>query len=108
MQKENLIVVPVSKESDGLTVVKVNDYFNYMNEEGNLLSKEDFLFVYIFIGDIAVVQRKNGLWNYIKRDGTFLSPDVDFEAVDNFVGPFGYVLVDNKWLKIDKDGKIAA
>jgi len=105
---DEISVTPISPESEGLTAVKVNDKYNYLNSDGNLLSEEDFLFASMFIGGRAVVQRKNGLWNYLKNDGTMLISDKDFEAVDCFVGPFGYVLVDGKWLKINKEGEMIA
>ena len=92
--------------NEGLTPVKVNDHFNYKNEQGNLISNENFLFARRFISGRAVVQRENGLWNYLKSNGTFLCPERDFEAIDDFIGPFGYVLVDEKWLRIDSEGKL--
>lgn len=101
-------VTPVSQESEGMTVVKVNDKYNYLDADGNLVSEEDFLFASMFIGGRAVVQRENGLWNYFTKAGNMLSNDKDFEAVDIFVGPFGYVLDNGNWMKIDKEGNIAA
>ena len=98
----------VSPESEGMTVVKVNDGYNFLKADGKLLSEEDFKFASMFVGGKAAVQRANGLWNYIKPDGSFVSPDKDFEAVDIFVGPVGHVYENGKWLTIDKDGNIAA
>lgn len=105
---DGVVVEAVSPESEGMTVVKVNDVFNYLKTDGKLISEEDFKFASMFVGGKAAVQRANGLWNYIKLDGTMLSPDKDFEAVDAFIGPVGHVYIDGKWCTINKEGEIAA
>ena len=47
----------------------------------------------------------NGLWNYIKTDGTMLCSE-DYIAVAVFVGPVGYVYKEGKWFNIDKAGNL--
>ena len=99
------VATQVALESEGWTLVKTEQGYNYVDSEGNFLSEEDFLFADSFIGGKATVKRMNGLWNYIKTDGTLLCSE-DFIAVAVFVGPVGYVYKECKWQTIDKAGNI--
>jgi hypothetical protein len=99
------VATQVALESEGWTLVRTDEGFNYVDSEGNFLSEENFIFADSFIGGKATVKRMNGLWNYIKTDGTMLCSE-DFVAVAVFVGPVGYVYKEGKWFTIDKAGNL--
>ena len=58
-----------------------------------------------FYDGVAVVRMPNGKWNYINKDGKFLS-DVWFDEFSRFLGGFARVKVDGKYNYIDKDGNL--
>lgn len=57
--------------SDGLALCKVGkpdgDYFNYVNERGEIVSSEDYVCASSFVGGKAIVKAKNGDFRFINR-----------------------------------------
>ena len=93
--------------SDGFAVVQRGDYlFNFIDEQGNILSKKWFIYVCHFQEGFAVIQRGDKLCNFIDKDGNILS-DEWFDWVDDFHEGFARVKRgDGKWNFIDKNGKL--
>ena len=92
-------------KKDGLTIIKIGDFdHNFFNKEG---INEWFKFVSYFIKDgFAKVQRKDSLYNYIDKNGNFLSNEW-FKLLGDFDN--GLALIqrgDTLWNFIDKNGKL--
>jgi hypothetical protein len=89
---------------NGVAQVKLSDdTFNYIDKQGNLLSKQNFKRVYDFEEGFGLVQLSKDNWNYIDTKGNLLSKQ-NFKRVSFFNDGFAVVqLSDNKRYYIDKD-----
>ena len=62
--------------SEGFAKIQRGDYlFNFIDKEGNILSKEWFRLLGVFDEGFAVVQRKDSLYNFIDKQGNYLSKE---------------------------------
>ena len=93
--------------SDGFARVRRNDKkYNYIDEQGKLLSEQLFEKAFDFNEGFAVVEKPIGLMNFINKDGKIIS-DEWFELVGDFCEGFAEVKRTNgNWVKIDKTGKL--
>ena len=88
---------------EGFARVKLNDKFNYINGEGNILSSQWFDYCGYFFEGFARVQL-NYKWNFINREGKILSSQW-FDWCD-FIEGFARVYLNHKWYKIDRAGRL--
>ena len=108
----------VNIEFGGFREVRLNNKYNYIDENNKLLSPELwFDECGIFKNDFGLNKklkdgekygygrvRLNGKYNYIKPDGTLLS-DTWFGLCEEFKGGFAVVYLNDKYNYINPDGK---
>lgn len=104
----------ISPFVNGFAKVKRNERpasWNYIGEDGKMLSRSCFETVEYFYGkgEMARVQRKSDLrYNYIRRDGTFISDTWYAEAAISAYN--GWALIqrvgDLKYNYVNKDGEL--
>jgi uncharacterized protein YaaR (DUF327 family) len=93
---------------EGFARVKLSeDSYNFIDKQGNLLSKEqNFKDVYSFKEGFAVVLLSDGTYNFLDKEGNFLSKQ-NFEWVNNFNNGFARVkLSEDSYNFIDKQGNL--
>ena len=92
--------------SNGFARVRRKDKWNFIDANGNFLSKKWFMYVRNFIDGFAAVERTNGEYNFINKQGKLLSEQW-FNWVDDFNEGFAVVgkTIDLRNF-IGKDGKI--
>lgn len=86
----------------GFAGVKLNGKYNFINTEGELLSKQWFDDMGHFKDGFAKAQL-NDKWNFINTEGQILSKQW-FDNVTSFNDGFAEVFLNDKWGKIDTDG----
>ncbi len=91
--------------SEGFARIKLNDKFNYINENNKLLSKIWFDDCDNFHYGFACVQLGEKC-NYIDTNGEIISPNQWFDWCDDFYDGFAVVKVGKKWNYIDKNGEL--
>lgn len=99
------IVMSITMLTNAKKITVVKDEFGrykYYRENGELLNKESFEYVYDFIEGISLVKNEKG-YNYIRENGTLISKEWFFDA-DEFVGGFAAVLTKNGWNYLKPDG----
>ena len=94
----------VGKVNDGFAAVKLNGRCNFINTEGQFLSKQWFDYVRNFKEGFAVVQL-NGKWNFINTERQFLSKQWFYMAWE-FNEGFAAVQLNDKWNFINTEGRI--
>ena len=83
---------------------EITDNFNEVIETTEWCKNDNVLDLLYFSDGFARVQRGDGLWNFIDKDGNYLS-DEWFDWVDYFQDGFARVQRTNdKWNFIDKNG----
>jgi hypothetical protein len=89
---------------EGLARVQLSeDTFNFVDEQGNLLSKQNFNWVYSFGEGFALIKLSDDTWNFIDKQGNLLSKQ-NFKDAYHFYEGFAEVeLSDNTRYLIDKD-----
>jgi len=70
--KEYYYVGNASDDGCAIKVRSTDNLYNYVNREGNLISKEWFIECNHFINGIAAVHRKYNECNYLKENGEYL------------------------------------
>ena len=93
--------------SEGFAKIQRGDYlFNFIDKNGNILSKEWFRYVSNFHEGFAGVQGSNRLYNFIDKDGNILSNEW-FNYLGDFHNGFAKVqrTTDKLWNFIDKEGR---
>lgn len=91
----------------GLLGVQINDKYNVINADGELLSKDLwFDWVSKFSEDFALVKLDDRGWNLIGNDGHLLRDDLWFDEIDYDNNGFAKVKLNGKWNKIDKNGNL--
>ena len=104
-ESPNNIFDYVGETLDGWSRVSLNDKWNFINSERQLLSDIWFNYVFSFKDGFATVKNKNDEWNFVSTKGELLS-DVWFKYVNNFREGFADVKNKNdEWNFIDIDGK---
>ena len=89
---------------NGYARVKLNNKFNFIKSNGDILSPEQwFDFAGSFINGYAVI-KLNNKWNFIDTNGNYLSEQW-FEECGNFYDGYAVIKLNNKWNYIDKNGK---
>ena len=89
---------------DFAKVQRGDGLYNFIDKQGNILSKEWFRYVCNFHEGFAVVQRENDLWNFLDKQGNYLS---DKWFIDAYSFDDGFARVrrgDNLYNFIDKQG----
>lgn len=87
-------------------VQRANGDWNLINKQGELLSKEWFMYVYEFSYGFAIVRNKNHVYNFIDKHGKLLLNEW-FIYVSYFYDGFAKVQRTNgEYNFIDKNGKI--
>ena len=93
--------------SYGWSKVSVNDKYNYMDEDGNLMSEEGFYYVEEFVHEFGKVQRSDKLYNFVNTSGDLVSEQWFIEAVDfNADGYAEVTLEDGTPATLYSDGTI--
>lgn len=95
--------------SDGFAAIKLNDGWNYINEQGDILSKERYDECNKFHDGYAVVKSKEGeYYSLLKKDGTRIN-NFWYDTIDmlyyreDFIA---YVRRDGKWNILKEDGTV--
>ena len=97
-----------SFNKNGIVIVELNDKWNLIYTNGNLLSKQWFDCVYKFDKNGIAQVMLNDKWNFIDTNGNFLSKQW-FDDIDNFdKNGFAQVMLNNKWNFIDVNGKLVS
>ena len=94
----------VCDSHEGFSRVKLNGKYNFINNEGKLVSNQWFDYVWHFEKGYALVEL-NGKWNFINTEGNLLS-DQRFDYVWNFYGGFALVRLNGKEYKLDTKGNL--
>lgn len=94
----------VGSFTEGFAVVQLNHKWNFINTEGQLLSKQWFDFVTNFTEGFAKVGIKDGI-NFINKEGQLLSQQW-FGWACNFEGEFAKVELNGKYNFINTKGKL--
>lgn len=74
----------VWKFSDGFATVRLEDKYNFINTNGELLSDLWFDEAWSFREGFAVVYLRDRGWNFINADSNFLREDLWFDNVGEF------------------------
>lgn len=90
--------------NDGFAAVRLNGKWNFINHDGQILSKQWFEKVGDFIEGFGRVQL-NGKWNFINVEGQLLSEQW-FDGVQNFVNGFAIVRLNDKRNFINTKGQL--
>ena len=94
-------------DENGISIVRLNDKFNFIDTNGNLLSKQWFDYIYEFENGIAMVEL-NYKWNFIDINGKVLSKQW-FDDIGYFDrNGIAKVKLNNKWNLIDTNGKLVS
>ena len=93
----------VGSFGEGFAKVNLNDKWNFINQEGKLVSNQWFDDVGDFSEGFARVALNNK-WNFINQKGKLLSNQW-FDDVGPFREGFAKVLLNNKYNFINQDGK---
>lgn len=80
---ENLRIINCSDFCGDYAIIETSKGQNFINKKGELLSKTWFKKCYEFSGKFALVLMKNDLYNYVSKDGVFLS-DKGFRWASNW------------------------
>ncbi len=92
----------------GISIVELNDKWNLIDTNGNLLYKQWFDCVYNFDKNGIAQVRLNDKWNFTDTNGNLLSKQW-FDDIDNFdKNGFAQVMLNNKWNFIDVNGKLVS
>ena len=89
---------------EGFARVKLNGKCNYINTDGQFLSKEWFDRAQDFHEGLAIV-RINGKWNFINTEGQLLSKQW-FDCAYDFHEGFAKVYLNGKWNFINTEGQL--
>ena len=89
---------------NGITSVKLNGKWNFINTEGSFISNQWFDAVDNFSDGIAKVEL-NDKYNFINTEGTLISNQW-FDYVDGFKDGFARVELDDKTYKLDSNGQL--
>ena len=93
----------VNNFREGFAKVKLNNKWNFINQEGRLISNQWFDYADIFREGFAEV-RLNNKWNFINKEGRLLS-DQWFDDVGFFSDGFAMVRLNDKCNFINQEGK---
>lgn len=91
-------------DNDGCMFVEMDDKYNVMFANGEMLSEQWFDWICHFDGGFARVEL-NGKYNYIGTDGVLLSKHW-FDSVTEFHNGFAIITIGMKWNIIGTDGKL--
>ena len=94
----------VDSFNEGFARVKLNSKQNFINTEGQILSKQWFDWADVFKEGFASV-RLNGKWNFINTKGQFLSKQW-FDWVADFNEGFAKIKLNGKWNFINTEGRL--
>ena len=94
----------VSDFKVGFAVVRLNDKCNFINTEGQLVSKQWFDWVGSFYKGLARVEL-NGKYNFINTEGQLLSKWW-VDCAYNFKEGFAVVRLNDKWNFINTEGQL--
>ena len=96
----------VGELTEGFAIVTLNSKRNFINTEGQILSKQWFDWADVFREGFAAVGL-NGKWNFINTEGQFLSQQW-FDLAGNFNEGFAAVELNDKWNFINTEGQIVS
>ncbi len=91
--------------NDGFAIVKLNDKYNYIDENYKLLSNKWFDECYSFSDGFAKV-RLNGKYNYIDKNCELLSPNQWFDWCSRYSEGFAKVELNYKYNYINTNGEL--
>ena len=98
----------VGKFYNGYAGVFLNDKYNFIDVQGNLVFPNQW---FDWIGDFYdgyARVKLNGKWNYIDTRGRLISPNQWFDWIGSFSNGYANVKLNNKWYRIDTKGNIVA
>ena len=93
--------------SEGFARVQREDsLYNFIDENGNILSNKWFRYVYPFHEGFAKVKRGDGSWNFIDKNGNIISDEWFNDAYSFYEGFARVQRGDGLYNFIDKQGNI--
>lgn len=96
----------VSDFRDGIALVELNGKCNFINQNGDILSPNQwFDSATVFKNGFAKVYLNGKGWNFIKQDGEILCNQW-FDWVRNFHDGIAYVKLNGKDYVVDERGKL--
>ena len=98
------IFTKIYNESEGFRVVLLNNKFNFINSNNQLLSKKWFGYAKNFQNGFAIV-KSNKKYNFIDVNNKFISKKW-FDCIGDFRYGFATVMLNGKWNFINTKGKI--
>ena len=90
--------------SDGFAIVELNNKYNFINTNGQLVSNQWFDNAYGFYNGFSIV-RLNDKYNLIGKNGQLLSNQW-FDDIYSFSNGFAEVKLNGKWNFIDSKGNL--
>ena len=94
----------VGNFENGLAFVKLNGKWNFINTDGQFVSKQWFDYIKDFNNGVAVVEL-NGKYNFINKEGRILS-DQWFDIAEDFIGDLARVELNRKENFIKTNGQL--
>ena len=94
----------VGEFTEGFAQVKLNDKWNFINTDGQLLSNQWFDSAAVFMEGLASV-RLNGKYNFINTEGQIAFKQW-FDIAWSFDEGFAKVELNGKWYNLDKEGNL--
>lgn len=89
---------------NGLSVVKKNEKYGFINEKGNLICDIKYENVHNFINGMAEV-KENGKWGFINKEGEPIC-EIKYDLIYSFKAEgFAYVYLDGKKYLMNKKGE---
>lgn len=88
--------------SEGITLIRLHDKYNFINEKHKLMSKQWFDNATEFYDGTAIVCL-NGKYNFLTKEGNLLTSQW-FDGCSNFREGFARIRLNNKVNYIDKNG----
>ena len=95
----------VGEFTEGFAIVTLNSKQNFINTEGQILSKQWFDWADVFREGFAAVGL-NGKWNFINTERQIVSKQW-FDCACNFNEGFAEVKLNGKWNFINREGQVA-
>jgi hypothetical protein len=106
--KDFIEYLRVAHFNGGFAWVELSDYtYNFIDKQGNLLSKQNFEWVYPFQDGFAMVRLSDGTYNFLDRQGNLLSKEQNFKYANSFNEGFARVnLSDGTYNFVDERGNL--
>lgn len=97
----------VGEFKEGLLQVRLNDKWGYVDIKGRIIIKHQFEGTRGFSDGLAIVVKREGFdlyyYGFINKSGDIIIP-FKYTKAEDFKDGIAKVMLDNKWIYIDKNG----